>query len=89
MSDDPLPRQRWPRWDAGQSPTAPRVAADDLRGFSHLSAAARSVLALSLISTASGSPTSGLSGARPQPDPASVRRFEVVKSNLGSSPHSP
>jgi AAA domain len=66
---------------SGKSPTAPRVAADDLRGSSHLSAAARSVLALSLVG-APASPISGLTGAPPQPDFGSLRRLEVVKTNL-------
>jgi hypothetical protein len=48
------------------SPTAPRIAADDLRGSSHISAAARSVLALTL-PPASASP---------------ARCLKVVKTNL-------
>jgi len=73
------------RTRSGQSPTEPRVAADDLRGSSHLSPAARSVLALSLVAD----PTS--SSPRPRvspspPPPASQRRFEVVKTNLCRHP---
>jgi len=51
--------------------SASRPAADDLRGSSHISAAARSVLALSLAASGSG-----------DPDLNGPRRFEVVKTNL-------
>jgi hypothetical protein len=56
-------------------PSASRLGADDLRGSSHISAAARSVLALSL--------STGLSG---EPDLNGPRRLKVVKTNLCSYP---
>ena len=52
-------------------PSASRPGADDLRGSSHLSAAARSILTLSLPTGPSG-----------DPDFNGPRRLEVVKTNL-------
>ena len=71
---------------SGGAPSSPQVVADDLRGSSHLSAAARSVLALSLVGGAPGSPASGLSGTHSPPGPASLRRLEVIKTNLCRHP---
>jgi hypothetical protein len=56
-------------------PSASRPAAEDLRGSSHLSAAARSVLTLSLSTGPSG-----------ELDLNGPRRLEVVKTNLCSYP---
>jgi AAA domain len=71
----------------GNSATAPRVAAEDLRGSSYLSAAARSVLALSIAGSAP--PAASLqppATAAWQPGFAGLRRLEVVKTNLCSLP---
>ena len=56
-------------------PSASRPGPDDLRGSSHLSAAARSILTLSLSATPSG-----------EPDLNGPRRLEVVKINLCAYP---
>ena len=65
---------------SGAAATAPQVAIDDLRGSSHISAAARSVLALSLVPTSPAFPLS------PSPPPSPLRRLEIVKTNLCSHP---
>jgi len=69
------------------APAPARVAADDLRGSSHISAAARSVLALSLLAESpslfpAATPV-GAHGVRPSNGP---RRLEVVKTNLSRQP---
>jgi hypothetical protein len=69
------------RTRSGQTPSPPRVAVDDLRGSSHLSAAARSVLALSIVDDSSTSSPRPPISPSPLP-PASLRRLEVVKTNL-------
>ena len=84
----------------GRAGRAVRVAADDLRGSSHLSAAARSVMALSVVGGASAPgvpPERGEgpgSGEAPDPggSPPGValldgpRRLEIVKTNLCRHP---
>ncbi|MBN1139388.1 MAG: AAA family ATPase [Anaerolineae bacterium] len=50
------------------------VTAHDLRGSGHITAVPRSILALSTVHT------------RPEPDPDSPRRLEVIKSNLDACP---
>ena len=71
-----------------------RVAADDLRGSTHLSAAARSVLALSWVgappATPLASPTDPAAPATPAPRSQTPfdgpRRLEVIKTNLCRHP---
>jgi hypothetical protein len=83
------------RWSAA----APQIAPGDLRGSSHLSAAARSVIALSLpapLPTASPLPAPGPASPHPtSPAPTStaslplfgeMRRLEVIKTNLCRRP---
>jgi hypothetical protein len=80
---------------SSQVAPSPRVAADDLRGSSHISAAARSVLALSLV-PASPAPPPSLEAALAGPLSISAtssptrldgpRRLEVVKTNLCRPP---
>jgi hypothetical protein len=95
------PARSGPAWSAPPGyASAPHVVADDLRGSSHISAAARSVLALSVVAQAPPSPVlseleaaSGAPGpasaapaAGPRPDLDGLRRFEVVKTNLCRHP---
>ena len=76
----------------GNYPGKARTA-DELRGSSHLAAAARSILALSLppgVSTTPDLPAPGPSPAAPraqaQPDLGKLRRFEVIKTNVCRQP---
>ena len=82
----------------GRFASAVRVAADDLRGSSHISAAARSVMALSVVGgpagtlpLAAGLPPSGVNPDEAYPAPAGARLdgprcLEIVKTNLCRHP---
>jgi len=74
------------RGRSGRPVSAPQVVAGDLRGSSHISAAARSVLALSLV----GGPPVRLplpgAAAPHQSHFDGLRRLEVVKTNLCRHP---
>jgi hypothetical protein len=82
---------------SGHAVSAPQVVGDDLRGSSHLSAAARSVLALSLPARPLASPLLPVPGPASPGELASagtshppgfdgLRRLEVVKTNLCRHP---
>ena len=78
---------------SGRPSNLHQVVADDLRGSSHISAAARSVLALSPVGRPSTflipptpGPAAAASAHSPTPPPAERRRLEVVKTNLCRRP---
>jgi hypothetical protein len=73
----------------GTARSVPRVTADDLRGSSHLAAAARSVLGLSLpaqAGTPAPPPPQTAAQAHPPSGLDGLRRLEVVKTNLCRQP---
>jgi hypothetical protein len=79
------------RSSAGRSTAAPQITPDDLRGSSHLSAAARFVLALSVPApTPATSMELDRGSHRPTASPplalSEMRRLEVVKTNLCRRP---
>jgi hypothetical protein len=87
------------RRSPGHARPASHLTASDLRGSSHLAAAARSILALSLpagVPTTPGSPllvpepedapASTAPQAHPPSRPGELRRLEVVKTNLCRQP---
>jgi hypothetical protein len=75
---------------SGRPSNLHQVVADDLRGSSHISAAARSVLALSPVGRPPTfpipPPAAAASAHSPSPPPAERRRLEVVKTNLCRRP---
>jgi hypothetical protein len=81
---------------SGRTASAPTVLADDLRGSSHISAAARSVMALSVAGSLAGSmpapcPRLGVEPVKAPPAEAEPhfdgpRRLEIVKTNLCRNP---
>ena len=75
---------------SGRAAAAPRIAAEDLRGSSYLSAAARSVLALSVPPQIHTGPLPPQAQSEPQsqspPALDRLRRLEVVKTNLCRQP---